>query len=717
MLTDELKHTIQQAYRQFLDSHSLQPRYGQRLMIADIARVLSDINQNSDGERIASAKPHIAVLEAGTGTGKTLAYLLAAIPVAQALNKKLVVSTATIALQEQIVYKDLPDIKANTDLHFNYTLAKGRGRYLCLSKMERLLVGSDQQHSQTLYEDEYPPADQQTLSLYNRMVDSLAAGEWDGDRDQWSDEIDEAVWRPVTTNHRECTGRRCSNVGQCSFFKARDTMDRFDCIVANHDLVLADLALGGGAILPDPKDTIYIFDEGHHLADKALGHFAYHVRVSATLSWFEQVNKSLGALASAISDGAQIDHHNEQLPAVLADARQPLERLQPLCEQLLASVAEDAGQNRYRREGADKRYRFKDNVLPDEFVEVCTDLHSGFQRLAQLLQTLSELMHAAMEDSFCSVPKVDLETWYPLIGKWLARAEANVALWQSYIAHWPVSAKRPPLARWISLVDFSGNLDYEVCSSPILAADTLQTCLWQPCFGAVVTSATLTALGKYERFMLRAGTDSQQHYNSMPSPFDFSRASLQVPEFAVEANNASMHTESLIEHLPALLQGKQGSLVLFSSRKQMEDVCQQLPSACQKTILMQGDYSKSDMLKRHKGAIDQGRGSVLFGLASFAEGIDLPGDYCAHVIIAKLPFSVPDDPIEASLSEWIETKGGNAFMEISVPDASIRLIQACGRLLRTENDSGTISILDRRLLSKRYGKMLLDALPPYQLTC
>ncbi len=130
---------------------------------------------------------------------------------------------------------------------------------------------------------------------------------------------------------------------------------------------------------------------------------------------------------------------------------------------------------------------------------------------------------------------------------------------------------------------------------------------------------------------------------------------------------------------------------------------------------MQGDHSKQEMLSQHKKRIDDSDTSVLFGLASFAEGVDLPGDYCQHVIIAKLPFSVPDDPVEASLAEWIESRGGNAFMEISVPDASIKLVQSCGRLLRHEEDTGTITIMDKRLITKRYGKSLLNALPAYNL--
>jgi ATP-dependent DNA helicase DinG len=264
-------------------------------------------------------------------------------------------------------------------------------------------------------------------------------------------------------------------------------------------------------------------------------------------------------------------------------------------------------------------------------------------------------------------------------------------------------------------MEFSGTIDFEVCSSPILASYSLKNSLWDHCYGAVVTSATLAALGRFDRFMMRAGTSELHHYGIMPSPFDFSRATLQVPEFAIEANNAALHTDNMIQNLPKLLKRNEGSLVLFSSRKQMLDVYNSLSLDWQDMILMQGEHSKQEMITQHKKTIDGKAGSVLFGLASFAEGVDLPGDYCRHVVIAKLPFSVPDDPVEASLAEWIEARGGNAFMEISVPDASIKLVQSCGRLLRNEKDSGTITILDKRLVSKRYGKSLLKALPAYHL--
>ncbi|MBQ0806826.1 MAG: ATP-dependent DNA helicase DinG, partial [Porticoccus sp.] len=159
---------------------------------------------------------------------------------------------------------------------------------------------------------------------------------------------------------------------------------------------------------------------------------------------------------------------------------------------------------------------------------------------------------------------------------------------------------------------------------------------------------------------------------------------------------------------------QEGSLVLFSSKRQMELVYEQLPTENVDKVLIQGQWANQEIVQRHKTAIDAGKGSVIFGLASFAEGMDFPGSYCVHVIIAKIPFAVPNDPVHSTLSEWLEKKGGNAFMELMLPDASLRLHQACGRLIRTETDVGRVTILDRRIVTKRYGKQLLADLPPFR---
>ena len=183
---------------------------------------------------------------------------------------------------------------------------------------------------------------------------------------------------------------------------------------------------------------------------------------------------------------------------------------------------------------------------------------------------------------------------------------------------------------------------------------------------------------------------------------------------ASDPRDPEAHTQSVIEALPGILAQTLGSLVLFTSWKQMFGVLDGVSEEFRALVLPQGELSKLEIIRTHKKRVDAGQQSVIFGLASFAEGIDLPGQYCDHVVIAKIPFSVPDDPVGATLGEWIDMQGGNAFIEISVPDAILRLVQACGRLLRTEQDKGVISLLDRRIVTQRYGEVILNALPPFR---
>ncbi|WP_444885881.1 ATP-dependent DNA helicase DinG [Microbulbifer sp. PSTR4-B] len=707
MLNDKHKTAIQAAYSQFLSSRGLKARYGQKLMVAAIARTLGSIVQSASGERDSSKTDgeHICVVEAGTGTGKTVSYLLAAIPLAQAQDKTLVISTATVALQEQIIHKDLPEVARHSGLNFEFTLAKGRGRYLCLSKLDQLLSSfsaSGTGLSLGLYEDELPQVGEDSVALYQKMTDSLTSGRWDGDRDNWPETIEADDWGRITTDHRQCSGRRCPHVTNCSFFRARESLGKTQVIVANHDLLLADLALGGGAILPPPEETIYVLDEAHHLPDKALNHFSHHSRVGASTGWLDQANKALGQMLGEIGDGAELDRCGEQLPAVLTSAKQGLEQMWPLIEELCEFEDE---------RGNTTRHRFEGGVVPDSMMQLAEKLREDFDELEGLFGKMLQTAQRMLEDAHSPVPIVDLERWYPQLGSWYGRAEANLLLWANYARADADGAL--PQARWVTLVDWGGSTDFEVCSSPILAGKTLDYSLWRRCYGAVLTSATLTALGKFDRLRMRAGTPENASYQVVPSPFDFSRATLQVPACAVDAGNADQHTDAVIDALPELLKDSGGSLVLFSSRRQMETVYEALPGTWRNRILMQGQQSRQHLLDSHREIVDGGGSSVLFGLASFAEGLDLPGDYCRHVVIAKLPFAVPDDPIEAALAEWIEAKGGNPFMQITVPDAALKLVQACGRLLRAEGDSGTVTLLDRRVVSRRYGQAILNSLPPF----
>ena len=288
-----VKQDIQQLYRQLVKQLELKPRWGQKQMIATVANHFLSIKADVEGNR--SDDNPVCLVEAGTGTGKTLAYMVACLPIAKALDKKLVISTATIALQEQIIQKDLPALKKHGGYDFDFRLAKGRRRYLCVSRLDQALSqNASIDPTQALFEDELAlKLDVHQQALYKDMVVQLGGNQWDGDRDAWKEPLSEDHWRPITTDHKGCTNRRCSHFSQCPFFKARDGLEQADCIVTNHDLVLADLALGGGAILPAPQDTIYIFDEGHHLADKTLKQFTHQQGIRQLSRWYGQTRSGL----------------------------------------------------------------------------------------------------------------------------------------------------------------------------------------------------------------------------------------------------------------------------------------------------------------------------------------------------------------------------------------------------------------------------------------
>ena len=704
MLDDAVKDRIREAYGAITESKGLTPRWGQRQMIAEIANALARIPRAGEAP---TTEPAVCVIEAGTGTGKTIAYAVAAIPLAQALDKRLVVATATVALQEQFINKDLPDIAQASGLEFTYALAKGRRRYICLSKLDRVLAGGQGETAALpLYPDEQSaPVSADAMPVYNGMLDALGRGQWDGDRDNWPETIADDTWFGVTTDHSQCSGRRCPNIGQCSFYRARDELQTADIIVTNHDLALSDLALGGGAILSAPEDSIYIFDEGHHLPDKALSHFASFCRLHTTVQWLADSTKLLAQAAPALAVLPGLQQPLSRLPADMDEAAAGLQ----VAEQLVASLFEELEPDE-RRE--DQQLRFEHGHVPPQLVPVAAGLVGHFQKLVLNLSRVEEELEAALEDDDAGLDKGDIETWHLNMGGLLSRAEGNLALWQEY----SVSGENdvPPKARWITLLNSGGQFGFDVRCSPILAADILEEYLWSRAAGVVVTSATITALNSFDRFRLHSGVPDEAVYKVVASPFDYANAVFSVPALPCEPGDAQAHTDAIVALLPDLLDRSEGSLVLFSSRRQMLDVYHGVNAVFGDQLLMQGDYSKQEILRRHRQAIDEGRGSIIFGLASFAEGVDLPGDYCRHVVIAKIPFAVPDSPLEAALAEWVEAEGRNAFMEISVPDAALRLVQASGRLLRTEEDTGRVTLRDKRVVPRRYGQAILDSLPPFR---
>jgi len=616
-----------------------------------------------------------------------------------------VVATGTVALQEQLILKDIPDLLQACDWDYQIALVKGRGRYVCNLRLEQCLDAiKSKEAGLFLFEDElqFNP-NEDTEVLYRELSESLQSGSWDGDRDAWDTRIQDTDWRALTIDRRQCSGHRCRFVDQCPFFKARSELEEADCIVANHDLVMADLALGGGAILPPPEDCIYIFDEGHRLGDTAVKHFGAHCRINGALNWLERLPKQLAGQAPLFEKDQAIA---EMLPRIESGAREIMELLSvayPLFKDYL-DTAEDERQ----------LYRFPHGDVGEGIRELAQNISSLTSRWMGPVEVLEDTLNEALSNKNYPVPTPDIELFYQQVGSWLSRAENLLALWDRLKQQ--LANNAVPLACWLCLDDTgAGNIDIAINASPIQATDILREQLWGSCYGAVITSATLKSLGNFNSLKRQTGIPDSAQFLAVAGAFNYTEAAvLQVPSDSVEGNAVDQHTDYIADNLSSMVEKRAGTLVLFSSRRQMQEVYDRLDTELQKISLIQGQYSNREMVRLHKERIDQGKTSVLIGLASFAEGVDLPGDYCKHVVIAKLPFMVPDDPLHEALSEWIEDRGGNSFFDLSLPIASLRLIQACGRLLRTENDTGTVSILDKRLLTKRYGGQLLDALPPFR---
>lgn len=686
---DALKNDIQQAYSSWLSQRAFKPRRGQREMIAQVARTLS-------GEA-----PRVAVIEAGTGTGKTIGYTLPAAAVAASLGKTLVIATATVALQEQVAYRDLPDLLASSSLSFDMQLAKGRGRYVCLKRLDDSVSGavsSGLAAGLTLFEEERIESGG---ADFEGLLKAFAEGRWNGEIDSWDDGIEQSDWRVISTDHRGCSNSRCTFFQQCPFFAARRGLENADVVVANHDLVLSDLSLGGGVVLPPPEECIYVFDEGHHLGDKTQRHFSARMRLAATQSWLDTAVGAIGTLAMRFDEPAELVKVAHRLGDQVGPIVSALERLASHAGGLAFQSRWDAKDNDAQS------YRLPMGEVPPAIAEAALEAHAGLEPFVRSLDSVSEMLREVMDGSRSWQPAHEAEDYLGPVSQLASRGEAALGSLANYAGRVPGRH-----ARWLH----RDNADIELISAPLLPGDLLHEHLWSQAYGVIVTSATLCAGGSFGRFLKSVGAPEETATARIASPFDYAEiATLALPAMKTDPKDADGHTREIADRLPGLLAQEKSGLILFTSWRQLRGVRDQLGKATQKLISFQDQGSKQALIEAHRKAVRAGKVSYLAGVASFSEGLDLPDDECRHVIIAKIPFSVPDDPLDEAAAEWLESEGGNAFMEISLPDAAVRLVQACGRLIRHEEDHGRITLLDKRMTTARYGQYLIDSLPPFRL--
>lgn len=713
MLTDLEKNAIRDHYRTISENlPQFRPRPAQREMIAAIANAFSRTLTREEGsdtplERMGES---IAVIEGPTGVGKSLAYLLAGGIMAQTRGKRLIVSSATIALQEQLVGRDLPFVVEKSGLEMSFALAKGRGRYLCPYKLYQLTQNNAQQElfdSQTLpdptvlWKNKPKKEDLDTLS---HMAKQFANRQFNGDRDTWAEKIDDSLWFQVTNDRHGCLKNGCPNRPECPFFLARDTLETVDVVVCNHDLLLSDISMGGGIILPAPDNSFYCIDEAHHLPKKALSQFA------AEHSWLQAI-WSLEKLPDITQKIARVCDKIELANHVDEDAHSLLESFNEW--QFYLQDAPDLNNPNDREHEA--IWLWEDGEIPEYLQTLVRNTHVVAQSLLKHINDLNDALAQARRDKDQDSAMIDRLTTD--FGIFVAQSEQIADVWEQ-MATVRQNEKDAPIAKWISR-KFDEKLDYTFHASPISSASMLANGLWKRAAGAVLTSATLQSLGNFNLLLQQTGLIwlPETTTLALASPFNFAeQGELYIPPLSASPKDPAAHTDEVVKWLPKLIDDTAaiGTLVLFTSRKQMNEVAFRLPENLLPLVLIQGEQSKAKLLEQHYQALKEGKPSIIFGLDSFAEGLDLPHEACVHVIIVKLPFSMPDNPIEKTQSRWIEQRGGKPFMEITVPEASIKLIQAVGRLIRTESDYGRVTILDNRIKTQRYGQQMLACLPPFK---
>lgn len=691
-----LKDAIRASYERLKQAlPGFKSRAAQGQMIAAVARALAHDKA-------------IAVVEAPTGTGKSMAYLVPGLAIAQSHRKRLIVSTATIALQEQLVSRDIPAFLAAVGGSAKVVLAKGRQRYACTRNMNELAhsdadlpqggfdFGPDGWQNATWPRRPREGEPKQIADLLQQLLDRR----WDGDLDRLPLALADDTRSLLTTSAGGCANRRCAFLQQCPFVHARNALRDADIVVANHDLVLADLMLGmdddgsGGVLLPAPQDSLYVFDEAHHLASKAIDrgsaevHLPDAIRRTARLAGpLRAVFASSGKERIGRLTADEIDATLQELDVLLDGLQRDIVQrwqpdpteLEPLWRAPLGQISEE--------------WRLWAGALNE---------HTG-----KLLRWLPSALKTLLEST---APLDRREAIARELGLARERLERQHALW--FLWSLEESGEHAPTARWIA-PGHDGGL---VChASAVSAAPVLRRVLWPQAAGVVLTSATLSLGGDFRALHAQLGVPEHAESLSLASPFQLAQqATLEVPRLAAMPDAREAHVGEIVRWLERDLDWQQGNLVLFTSRQKLDATLAALSAPRRLRVKAQGSLSKAALLDAHAAAVGAGLGSTLFGLASFGEGLDLPGKLCETVVITQLPFAVPTDPVEATWAEWLESRGRNAFVEVSIPHATRTLIQYCGRLIRSENDVGRIVILDRRLVEKRYGASILRALPPFR---
>ncbi len=590
----------------------------------------------------AFAKHHHAIVEAGTGTGKTLAYLLPAI----CSGRRVVISTATKSLQEQLYQKDVPFLQKHFAPELKVAVMKGRSNFLCRTKVHAM---SDQPMLRGMAE----------VDAFRQIRDWAKLTET-GDRSELTFLPDDSeLWSRIDARRETCTGQKCPEYNQCFVTAMHQRAKDADLIIVNHHLFFADLALKHddfGSILPEYSAVV--FDEAHEMEDVASDYFGQQIS-----------NYRFEELARDADQAMRLTH--QSTPLLLRRTQ----RIREKCRNFF-----DAFPTR------DGRFPFSRNER-EAFVEQNCEAYDS------LLNALK-----AMETEFSALTQKPEEL--------LRIARRSFEIRQEFSSLLESNEKN--CVYWYE----RRNKGVFLAATPIDVSQILREKLFEAFDTIILTSATLTVGNRFEYIRQRLGLDHSKE-NTLPPEFDYAnQALLYLPQRMPDVRDPGFAPQAA-EEIAKLLELSQGrAFCLFTSYAQMNDIFERVKNRVEFPIFLQGTAPRSALLERFKNTSN----AVLFATSSFWQGVDVPGDQLSCVIVDRLPFAVPSDPIVAARVHALQEEGRNPFSEFQVPQAVLALKQGFGRLIRAKTDRGVLALLDTRISRMPYGKIFLGSLPPYRTT-
>jgi len=632
---------------------------------------------------------NIAIIEAPTGTGKSLAYLLSLVYSAQKLQKKVVISTATKTLQAQLLNIDIPRFIKNSGVVFSYAIAKGRSNYLCPYQLELSISETDL-------------TNQDQADTLEKIKFFFDKGRFNGDLDNLPIPANAKLRDKLVIEHHQCLNTSCpfnqKDDIRCPYYANKAKFKTVDVIVTNHSLLMLDMVNGNSLLNNQPEDYLLCIDEAHNLINAAKSSCASDFMLKESAGFMRN-------LSNYVLDAVK--------PEDWVIMRENANKLSLKLIEL--DLVFNNNQN-----------QFVDNIflLNDYIVASAKELNSIFVDLNflsnEILLVLSKQLDKLKEDIKKQAnAAIVLESHIGKLGFYQSELDRIIATTELILNH--DDSKFNANAKFVEILKTGTNSDYKICGQMTYIGSRLTNLLWKRSYFTVLTSATLAIRDSFDYFRFEIGLNllPNVYSHKLPTNFDYTaQAQLYLPGFKSSPEFITRH--EYLKELTLFLNlylcniTRHGVLVLFFSRQQMLDCYANLKTEIKNKILLQTDYmSNQKLLEDHIKIVDAGRSSIIFGLNSFAEGVDLPGHYCLQVIITKLPFSTHKDPESQVKEYWVKAEHGNYFIEYSLPEVIIRLIQATGRLIRNEEDFGQITICDNRIFTKQYGKTIINALPSY----